>query len=333
MASPIYCEIDLDREGIQHAYLRLPHSVHRSAYGWIPIPIASIKNGVGPKILVMAGNHGDEYEGQIIVSRLLREIRPEQVRGQIILLPMANYPAAAAGRRVSPLDDGNLNRSFPGDPGGTPTQIIADYIENTLMAGCRYVVDLHSGGSSLLYHAGCLLALDPGADKERQDLQALMGHFGVPHACLLQKHNPVSSSSAAKRQGAIAFISELGGAGMVNPAILKQAWAGVLNFLAQVGVLDPLAVPPMPRKTETKFLRIHALRHHVYAYDSGIFEPLAALGDEVEEGQTVALLHHPDTPGREPTPVAAAGAGMVLCQRVPALTQRGDCLYQLAEPV
>ena len=44
----------------------------------------------------MAGNHGDEYEGQIIVSQLMREIG-EMVSGQLILLPMANFPAADAG--------------------------------------------------------------------------------------------------------------------------------------------------------------------------------------------------------------------------------------------
>ena len=33
-------DIDLDGDGKQTGFLRLPHSVHRSAYGWIPIPIA-----------------------------------------------------------------------------------------------------------------------------------------------------------------------------------------------------------------------------------------------------------------------------------------------------
>lgn len=332
MASPIHCEIDLRRDGLQHGYLRLPHSVHRSAYGWIPIPIASIRNGDGPKILIMAGNHGDEYEGQIIVSRLIRELGPGRIQGQLILLPMANYPAAAGGTRVSPIDDGNLNRSFPGNPDGTPTQIIADYIEHSLMPGCRYVVDLHSGGSSLLYHGGCLLALDPGDDSSRDELRTLMRHFGVPHACLLQRPNPITSSSAARRQGAIAFISELGGGGMVSSGVLKPAWTGVLNFLQKVGLLDrSVEVPPVA--SEMSFMKIEALRHHVYAHDAGVFEPLVQLGDFVEEGQAVALLHHPETPGREPSVTCSPGSGMVLCRRVPALTERGDCLYQLAEPI
>ena len=62
-SSRISSEIPFDQEGKHVGFLRLPHSIHRSAYGWIPIPVASIKNGKGPIVLLMAGNHGDEYEG------------------------------------------------------------------------------------------------------------------------------------------------------------------------------------------------------------------------------------------------------------------------------
>ena len=44
MKTVIHSEIDFDIDGKHTGYLRLPHSVHRSAYGWIPIPIASIKH-------------------------------------------------------------------------------------------------------------------------------------------------------------------------------------------------------------------------------------------------------------------------------------------------
>jgi hypothetical protein len=118
--SRLTAEIDFDRDGKQHGFIRLPYSVHRSAYGWIPIPVACIKNGDGPRVLLMAGNHGDEYEGQVALGKLIRSLEAEEVCGRIIILPSANFPAAMAGMRTSPLDEGNLNRSFPGDPyGGT----------------------------------------------------------------------------------------------------------------------------------------------------------------------------------------------------------------------
>src|SRR5271154_5514443 len=149
--SRLTAEIDFDRDGKQHGFIRLPYSVHRSAYGWIPIPVVCIKNGEGPRILLMAGNHGDEYEGQVALGKLIRSLDPAEVRGRIIILPSANFPAAMAGMRTSPLDEGNLNRSFPGDPDGGPTAQIAWYIEKELLPRVEFVLDLHSGGSSLTY--------------------------------------------------------------------------------------------------------------------------------------------------------------------------------------
>ena len=72
--SLIFTDIDYDREGKQVGWLHLPHSVTRSAYGALAIPIAVIRNGSGPTVFLMAGNHGDEYEGQIVLAKLIREL-------------------------------------------------------------------------------------------------------------------------------------------------------------------------------------------------------------------------------------------------------------------
>ena len=114
--SRLSADIDLHAEGKATGFVRVPHSVHRSAYGWIPIPIVRIKNGDGPNVLMQAGNHGDEWEGQIGLGNLIRALRPEDIKGRLVILPSANFPAAMAGQRTSPIDDGNLNRSFPGNP-------------------------------------------------------------------------------------------------------------------------------------------------------------------------------------------------------------------------
>jgi uncharacterized protein len=328
--NPIRSEIDLDANGKHTGYLRLPHSVHRSAYGWIPIPIASIRNGDGPVALIMAGNHGDEYEGQILVSQLIREIDASMVRGQLILLPMANYPAAEAGLRTSPLDGGNLNRTFPGDPAGTPTGLIADYIEHTLLARAQYLIDLHSGGSSLAYHGANMLAIEPRDAGEDAQLRSLLAAFGLPKA-FLHPANPVHAATAARRQGAISILTELGGGGTVQPQLLREARHGLLHLLGFVGLLHGPLVPSQPPGS-TRFMRVSGSRHYVYAYDRGLYEPLVELGEQVSAGQPAARIHFPDTPLREPVTLQFASAGEVVCKRVPALVQRGDCLLHLAEP-
>ncbi|HTR86018.1 MAG TPA: succinylglutamate desuccinylase/aspartoacylase family protein, partial [Reyranella sp.] len=72
-------DIDLMAEGKATGFVRVPHSVHRSAYGWIPIPIVRIKNGDGPNVLMQAGNHGDEWEGQIALGNLIRGLEPRDI--------------------------------------------------------------------------------------------------------------------------------------------------------------------------------------------------------------------------------------------------------------
>jgi uncharacterized protein len=329
--STVHNEIDLDADGRHVGYLRLPHSVHRSAYGWIPIPIASVRNGEGPVALLMGGNHGDEYEGQVLVSSLIREIEPQWVRGQLIFLPMANFPAAAAGLRTSPLDGGNLNRSFPGDPQGSPTAVIADYIEHTLLARSQYLIDLHSGGSSLLYDGANLLAIEPRDPEEEERLKALLSAFGLPRA-FLHRPNPVHAATAARRQGAISILAELGGGGTVQASLLRDARQGLLNLLGFIGLLSGPLVPDGP-PAQTHFFNVAGSRHYVYAYDRGVYEPLVELGEQVAAGQPAARIHFPDTPLREPVTTYFAGAGVVVCKRVPAAVERGDCLFHLAEPL
>src|SRR6185437_5134488 len=149
--SRIVAEVDFSKNGRQQGFLRLFHSVHSSAYGFIPIPIVVLKNGDGPTALLVSGTHGDEYEGQVALSNLVKSLDPARIHGRVIILPAANYPAAMAGLRTSPIDQGNLNRLFPGDANGTITQQIAYYIEEELIPMADIVCDLHSGGSSLMY--------------------------------------------------------------------------------------------------------------------------------------------------------------------------------------
>src|SRR4030081_416724 len=154
--SRLSADIDLLADGKETGFVRVPHSVHRSAYGWIPIPIVRIRNGEGPSVLMQAGNHGDEWEGQIGLGNLLRSIEPTDIKGRLVILPSAHFPAAMAGQRTSPIDDGNLNRSFPGNADGTITQQIAYWIEHALLPGFDYISASPPGGSSLTYTPGAL---------------------------------------------------------------------------------------------------------------------------------------------------------------------------------
>jgi predicted deacylase len=320
--------VDYEKNGRQTGFLRLPHSVHESAYGWIPIPVVCLKNGSGPTVLLSSGNHGDEYEGQVVLMKLIRELRHEQVQGRIIFLPAANFPAAMAGRRTSPVDGGNLNRSFPGDPDGTPTKMIAHYIDTVILSHCDYAFDLHSGGSSLMYVPSALGTIFPGEPGRNARTVELLKAFGAPISYLSKQPMGADQTlgASAARRGALGLGTELGGSGTVTPAILRLAEAGARRALKHVGVVPDFQVEPSPG---TRLMEVGGPEYFVYASEGGVFEPLVELGDTVKEGQAAAAIHFSHTPWREPEIVRFEHDGVVLCKRIPARTERGDCLFHL----
>lgn len=324
----ITSEVDFDAEGKQAGYLRVPHSTHRSAYGWVPVPITVIRNGDGPTLVISAGVHGDEYEGQIAVANLARELDVADVRGSLILLPMVNFPAAEAGCRVSPLDNGNLNRLYPGDPKGTPSEMIAHYHEELILPLADYAVDLHSGGSSLIYPP-TLLRGPAHSPEEEAWLAVLTEAFDLPYAWVFTGGGGRGSTArtamgAANRKGVINVMAELGGAGCVTPEVLRQTERGLRRILNALGMLPNYATDaPLGTRAVT-------VQGSIYTDGSGVFEPLKSIGEDVAEGETVALIHHPETPGQTPVTVVSPYCGLVLAIRAMAQVRRGDALFQIA---
>jgi len=325
-SSPITCDVDLDAVGKHAGNLRLPHSVHRSAYGYLPLPVVSIKHGSGPTVLLMAGNHGDEYEGQVALCTLARSIAPECVTGQLIILPMANAPAARAGLRTSPLDGGNLNRSFPGDPNGSPTAVIAHYIEHELLRRSDFLLDIHSGGSSLRYRPTLLMAVDGRPEVGQLELLRSLGFERAVIFAASRSGN--YSSSAAERQGAVAITAEMAGGGNIEPTALTTIEKGLSGYLRHTGVVR--TAEPVSPESATRILQIEGPDHYLYSHLDGLFEPLAQLGDRVDVGQPAAKIHNPARPLDEPEIIVFGMAGEVICERVPAQVQHGDCLFEIA---
>ncbi|MBC7608661.1 MAG: succinylglutamate desuccinylase/aspartoacylase family protein [Polaromonas sp.] len=330
-ASTLYCDIDLQAEGRQTGFVRVPHSVSRSAYGWIPVPVVSIKNGDGPNVLMIAGNHGDEWEGQIALGRLIRSILATQVKGRLVILPSANFPAVVAGERTSPIDGGNLNRTFPGDAQGTITQQIAYWIEHALLPGFDYSFDFHSGGSSLVYLPSTLAYRDADPARMEATLE-LVRAFGAPVSYIVNKPKSGGRSftAASLRQGALSIATEIGGGGLVTPQSMALMEAGMLRLLVKVGLLHGVTPPPA---AATRLTEVGGDDYYVYATEAGLFEPLVDIGQWVENAVPAARIHFPGTPWREPITLKTGRAGTVLCKRVPAPCERGDCLFQLTTDI
>ncbi len=326
-ATGITTDVDLARPGKRTGRLHLPHSVTRSAYGVIPVPVAVISGGEGPTVLMMAGNHGDEYEGQIALGNLIRTMDAAEVRGRLIVLPSVNLPAARSGVRVSPLDDGNLNRTFPPRPELGPTHEIAAYLEDVLMPMADVFVDLHSGGSSLAYLPFVATSLSGDVETDRRALQ-LMRAFGGPYGQIWHAgEGSRTASGAAVRHGCIDIGGEFGGSGVVDPDHLNLVECGIRNLLAEIGVLpshDGGTTPGM------RLMTSDPPDLYAFAPDYGVFVPEVRLGDEVDAGAPVGSIHNLEHPEREPQQVRFRAPGLVICLRAIGRVEPGDCLAHQA---
>lgn len=234
----ITATVDFSRDGKQLGHLRLPHSHNDSAWGSILIPICVIRSGDGPCALFTGGNHGDEYEGPIALHQLARALTPAEITGTVLLLPSMNHPAFVAGRRVSPIDQGNMNRAFPGRPDGTPTQMIADYFQRVLLPMADIVLDFHSGGRTLDFLPfAASHKLEDKAQEAR--CRAARDAFNAPYSIEMREIDALGMyDHAAESLGKTFVTTELAGGGTATPETVAIARKGVRNLLIHGGLLD-----------------------------------------------------------------------------------------------
>lgn len=326
MSTQIWTRVDYDRPGRQLGSLHLPHSVDRSAYGTITIPLGVVSGGRGPTVLLTAGTHGDEYEGQIALTKLMRSFDPATLNGRLIILPMLNAPAARAGRRVSPLDGVNLNRAYPGDPLGGPTAAIAHYVSTVLFPMTDLYQDFHAGGASLNYLPFVSIRISGDADLDARALAAARA-FGAPRLQVwAYSPDPRLSTSESNRQGIVSLGGEFGGGGAVCREGLAMIERGIPRLLAHLGMIERCDGPEgVPAELE-----VLDRDYYVYAETGGLFEPVVALGAEVAGGDPCGYIHLADDAARPAARQSFARSGIVVCQRHPGLVERGDCLAHLA---
>ena len=277
----------------------------------------------------MAGNHGDEYEGQIALTRFIRALDPGAVQGRIIVLPAANLPAAEAGTRTSPLDGGNLNRAFPGDPEGGPTAAIAHYIDSVLFPTLRCAARLPCGRRLA---ATTCRSPRPGS---RATPISTAGRW--PRSRRSRRRSPRSGPRPPTRgfrrpprSRARSWRSAASSAAAATSrsTASRLIEAGLRRLLAHLGSWTlPADAPPPPA---TRFVEVRDRSYYVYAPERGVFEPLVRLGDQVEAGQPAARVHFVENPARDPVLCHFRRSGLVVCRRALGRCEPGDCLFHLA---
>ena len=138
----------------------------------------------------------------------------------------------------------------------------------------------------------------------------------------------------AETQGKIVVTTELGGGKAIPAGVHRIAQEGLRNVLTHFGVLQG---EEQPREILGKPLAVllQALNEKDYllAPESGVFEVPVDLGARVYPGQPVGQIHFLERPDRSPEVILSQTDGFLLAFRAPCLTQQGDCVTVIAEPV
>ncbi len=326
--SKVSSSVDFDAPGKQHGHLTLPHSNNLSAWGTLRLPVCVLANGDGPTVALIAGSHGDEYEGPITLFNLADSLQLSKINGRIIILPALNAPALATATRLSPIDQCNMNRSFPGNPNGSITEQIADYVNTEIISRADIVIDLHAGGKTLDFTP---LAAVHFLENKQQQLRAeeIMIAFGAPNSLRMRElDNRGMLDTIVEDQGKIFVTTELGGGGTATRESLQTAAIGCRNVLAHAGILDEEIT-----LRSTRMLEMPEDNCFVMSPCNGLLELCVTLGESVYRGSAIARIIDTENTGQTPVEVNASRDGVLMARHFPGLIRSGDCLAVIADEV
>lgn len=287
--------------------LRLPVLVARGAQ-------------LGPTIAVLGGVHGDEYEGPHAVREVFGSLDTSVLSGTFIGAPSANPPAFAAGTRTSPLDGLNLARVFPGSEAGSPTERIAYYLGERVIARSDFLIDLHSSGTSSTIPP-LIGYLADGTDIGRRSRDAAF-IFGAPVVWGHPTMAPGRSTADAASRGIPWLYTESPGGGWLSTDTAAMYARGVTNVMKHISMLPGRAEPQEP---EHHLLGDGTLQEGITAREAGFLvrevEPL----DRVSEGDVLGRVLGPV--GESLEEVRADSSGVVLLVRMTPSVSVGDLLF------
>jgi len=300
----------------------------------VPMTVINGTAGSGKSLICFGGTHGNEYEGQVAVWRLMHELDPAAISGRVILMPRLNTPACISGTRESPRDGVNMNRAFPGNPKGSLTYRIAHFVTSRIFPLVDIVLDIHSAGSGPEF-ALCSSFHQIPDRTQYEEMKYVAGLFDTPFIMVYSSEMASGLlTDEAEAMGKITIGSELGHSCGVLHQGVQHAYQGIKNVLHHYQMLPGEIQKIDPnRETPPKLVAALSLDEYVPAPITGVFEPLLKVGSPVEGGQLIGRLYDFERVGSPAVEITAPHSGYLLMQTFQAPVQKGDTMLVVAQEV
>ncbi len=331
-------QIDFDKPG-KHHYRVAFHLDSGWGYSLVPLTIINGLRSTGdasqlPGLAAFGGTHGNEWEGQVAVKQLCQALNPAEMSGRVLLMPQLSQSACVANERISPLDHVNMNRAFPGNPRGSISYRIADFVRSHIFPRVRIVIDLHAGGRE----GGFALCTsfhpvpDPAQLAEITHVASL---FDTPFMLIYSSQMASGLlTDQAEAEGKIAIGGEFGFGESVNRRGVLHAFGGIQNALRHYGMLAGEIVRIDSARQNTPMLvDARNIDDYIPCPHDGTWEPMVDLGDEVSEGQLVGHIHDFSDHTAEPFEIYAHRSGFMIMMCGTARCQQGTTLFVIARRI
>ena len=256
-----------------------------------PIPVTVIHGArPGPCITVLGGIHGDELTGPSACTHLLsnaftdpgKPLDPATLAGTLRIVPVVNLPGYRSKSRYFP-DGRDLNRQFPGNPSGSTTRRVAAQVWQHLVEDSDGIIDLHAAAKGRINMPQVRVNLSHTSS------YLLAKAFGVE--IIIDSIPPKGTLRFAGNQDDIPVITyEGGGADFLGDQSVRVAVYGIMNVLRSLKMAQG---PPQ----RPKFRILASGSTWLRAAEGGLLDMFVSAGSVMREGEVVATISDPATPG------------------------------------
>jgi predicted deacylase len=305
-----------ETEVLPGASARLEWNASQSFAGGEVISPVTVVHGTrpGPVLCLTAAVHGDELNGVEIVRRVVNELKPGELGGTVIGVPIVNLFGFTRNSRYLP-DRRDLNRFFPGSRYGSIASRIAFSFFANVVKHCDAVVDFHTGS----FDRSNLPQVR--ADLSNPDVLEFTRGFGAT-TVLHSEGSKGMLRVAATLAGIPAVAFEVGGPGQLQPAEIGHGVQAMHTLLHKLGMTRtrPEWDEPQPVFYDSVWVRSNA---------GGLLLSEVQLGQRVQRGQKLGSVIDPiNNIERE---IVAPVYGRVIGMALNQVVLPGFAAYHLGE--